>query len=279
MSRQTTISAEWQPLLRALGGISSLVQQLDMKQSTFYRATRGQVGFPPEKRDAVALLCELHGVANPLLHAPSPWARDLTSLRLLADAMARGFPAGEQTLERLRKAYPEAQLAKLAESPNTPEAIRRAANLVRGVADAPNPVSSELPEPPAATAEVPPTDGLAWGAVARESGAREAALELLVFLDPLLEDLPAAREPIVSEVRRASLAVLTSLAEASVCTSPPPRRRALRRAQRATAQCQALFEVIVRLRLIERPQASVGESMLVDLASCVEDEALDSCPP
>lgn len=126
MARPTTISKAWRALLDRAGGVVALCNTLDMTGSTFYRATRGMIPFPEDKRNALEILCELYELPNPLEAGPKPWNRDLTPLRLLGDAMSRGFPASPRIVSRLKQSYPTEQLIRLAEGEDTPEAILRA---------------------------------------------------------------------------------------------------------------------------------------------------------
>lgn len=126
MSRKTTLSKEWRELLDTVGGINGVCDALGMSQSTFYRASRGQIEMPPDKKEALQILCDLYDLKNPLKTTTLPFARDLIPLRLMGEAMAKGFPPAGRTLERLRETYPVEQLVALAEGDDTPESILRA---------------------------------------------------------------------------------------------------------------------------------------------------------
>lgn len=131
MARPTTLSKEWRQVLDMAGGITALCSSLGVTSSTFYRASRGLIELPEEKRNALEILCELCEIPNPLDTAPRPWSKDLTALRLLGDALARGFPAGgARAIEKLRKIYPVEQLTRLAEGEDTPEEILRAVTVL-----------------------------------------------------------------------------------------------------------------------------------------------------
>lgn len=126
MSRNTTLSKEWRELLDVVGGISGVCDALGMSSSTFYRASRGQIEMPPDKKEALQILCDLYDLKNPLKSTVRPFARDLVPLRLLGDAIEKGFPPAPRTIERLRDTYPTEQLIALAESDDTPDTILRA---------------------------------------------------------------------------------------------------------------------------------------------------------
>lgn len=130
MARPTTLSKEWLGLIETVGGINGVCDALGVSQSTFYRAARGHNELPEEKKHALEILCELYELPNPLVNGPKPWARDLTPLKLLGDAMAKGFPPAPRTVERLRGMFPTEQLVKLAEADGTPEVILRAVALL-----------------------------------------------------------------------------------------------------------------------------------------------------
>lgn len=126
MAKPSTLSPEWSELIATVGGITSVCEALGMPQTTFYRASRGRVRFPEEKREALDILCDLYGAKNPLESQPPARAKDLSPLGMLGDAVAQGFPPAARVIEKLRKMYPEEQLLELAESDATPERILRA---------------------------------------------------------------------------------------------------------------------------------------------------------
>ncbi len=128
MSRKSTVPKEWKKLIDTVGGIEAVCLALPMAQSTFYRATRGLVKWPADMDDALADLCKVYDVPNPLANAMAAQARskDLRPLRMLGEALENGFPPATRTLAKLRMQYPEKQLVELAESDGAPETILRA---------------------------------------------------------------------------------------------------------------------------------------------------------
>lgn len=125
MARKSTLSKEWTELMDACGGINGICEALGMSPSTFYRASRGHVELDDDKKAALEILCDLYRCKNPLKATPKAWARDYTPLRLLGEAIEKGFPPAKRTLDKLREIYPTDQLIKLAESEGTPETILR----------------------------------------------------------------------------------------------------------------------------------------------------------
>lgn len=129
---KTRLGREWQPLLDAAAdaagknsnALAYIRDALGISQTTFQRATRGQSPWSPDVISALAVLCDMLDVPNPLESAPAA-ARNtnLTELHLAGLALERGLPLSSRQLDRLRAAYPVAQLVELAEADETPATV------------------------------------------------------------------------------------------------------------------------------------------------------------
>jgi hypothetical protein len=129
--RPSTVPTHWRELVDCAGGTAALGEALGMPQSTFYRALRGIAPFPEDKKLTLEILCELYDIKNPLEHiGPLSRHKDLGPLRVLGEAIAKGFPPADRTLAKLRLLYPEHQLLELAEAETTPEEILRAVTVL-----------------------------------------------------------------------------------------------------------------------------------------------------
>lgn len=128
------MGAAWDALVNAVREDAEKVKQspldyirdaLDMSQSTFYRAARGMQPWTDSQRNTLEVLAELFDVANPIETSPQR-VPTLVPLRMLGEALERGFPPADRTLHKLRVMYPEPLLLRLAESEDAPENILRA---------------------------------------------------------------------------------------------------------------------------------------------------------
>lgn len=134
MSRKSTMTPEWDALVNAVRFEAEKVKQspldyirdaLDMSQSTFYRAARGMQPWTDQQRGTLEILADLFDAPNPVEATPRR-IPTLVPLRMLGEALERGFPPADRTLQKLRAMYPETLLLRLAESEDAPENILRA---------------------------------------------------------------------------------------------------------------------------------------------------------
>ncbi len=121
MSRKRTLPKAWEAVVNAVGTLDQVAEMLDISPSTFYRSTRGLTKWPAERLAALEVLCDVYDVDNPLESSSLAVARskDLRPLRMLGDALSRGFPVARRQLAKRLKQYPQVQLIELANSDNT----------------------------------------------------------------------------------------------------------------------------------------------------------------
>jgi len=129
MSKPTAAPKAWNELLDIVGGSAEFCEAIGISQSAWYRVCRGEIPFPAVQRAALEILCDqyetTHTAEQLIATLPRPRAKDLTQLRILGEAIERGFPVSAREIERLQAIYPEYQLNELAESDGTPPTIMR----------------------------------------------------------------------------------------------------------------------------------------------------------
>lgn len=126
MIRKPIRSAAWDPIIEALGSADAVCSALGLSKTTFNRIRRGVAQYPVDKIPELDVLCELKDVESPL-EATQSRSRNLKPLRLIGEAIERGFPVSPSEVERVRGLYHLDQLIQLAESDDTPP------NVLRGV--------------------------------------------------------------------------------------------------------------------------------------------------
>lgn len=77
-----------------------------------------------------------------------------------------------------------------------------------------------------------------------------AALDFVVLVDPLLEDLPSGRGYLALQLRKAAASIVSNVAEGAGELSPKQKRRFYRIARRSGTESAAQLDILLRLELI-----------------------------
>ena len=77
-----------------------------------------------------------------------------------------------------------------------------------------------------------------------------AALDFVVLVDPLLEDLPPGRGYLALQLRKAAASIVSNVAEGAGEFAPKEKRRFYRIARRSGTECAAQLDMLLRLELI-----------------------------
>jgi len=78
-----------------------------------------------------------------------------------------------------------------------------------------------------------------------------AALDFVVLVDPLLEDLPPGRGYLALQLRKAAASIVSNVAEGAGEFAPKEKRRFYRIARRSGTECAAQLDILLRLDLID----------------------------
>jgi four helix bundle protein len=95
----------------------------------------------------------------------------------------------------------------------------------------------------------------------------QAAIELVVLIDTVVEQFPKGRAYLVDQLQRAGTSVPLNIAEGAGEHSGNEKCRFYRMAKRSATECAAIFNVCSRLNLIEELKYSKVRDLLVRIVS------------
>lgn len=104
----------------------------------------------------------------------------------------------------------------------------------------------------------------------------QAAIELVVLIDHVIENFPRGRAYLADQLHRAGTSVPLNIAEGAGEYSPDEKSRFYRIAKRSVTECAGIFDVCRRLRLIEETQYSKVRELLVRIVSMLTKMAQPS---
>lgn len=93
------------------------------------------------------------------------------------------------------------------------------------------------------------------------------ALEFVVLVDPLVDDLPPGRGYLVTQLRKASSSIVSNIAEGAGEFSPDEKRRFYRMARRSGTECAAWLDILRELKLIDSATHHTATEPLVRIVS------------
>lgn len=94
-----------------------------------------------------------------------------------------------------------------------------------------------------------------------------AAIELVVLIDNVVEQFPRGRAYLADQLRRAGASVPLNIAEGAGEHSGSEKSRFYRMAKRSATEYAAIFDVCLRLKLIEEPKYSKVRELLIRIVS------------
>lgn len=94
-----------------------------------------------------------------------------------------------------------------------------------------------------------------------------AAIELIVLIDDVVENFPRGRAYLADQVQRAGTSVPLNIAEGAGEYSSNEKSRFYRMAKRSATECAAIFDVCLRLKLIEEPKYVQIRQLLIRIVS------------
>lgn len=95
----------------------------------------------------------------------------------------------------------------------------------------------------------------------------EAALELVVLISHLVEQLPRGKAYLADQLQRAGTSVPLNIAEGAGEHSSNEKARFYRMAKRSATECASIFDVCRRLRLFPENQYMEGRELLLRITA------------
>jgi len=95
----------------------------------------------------------------------------------------------------------------------------------------------------------------------------EMALDFLVLAHDVIERLPRGRGHLADQLTRASTSIVLNIAEGAGKFSGPDKRRYYLSAAGSTAECAAIFDVLLRLRLVAEDRHRTAKELLDRMAA------------
>ncbi len=97
--------------------------------------------------------------------------------------------------------------------------------------------------------------------------AYQAALDMVVLIDQVIEHLPKGRAYLSDQLQRAGTSVSLNIAEGSGEYSSSEKGRFYRMAKRSATECAGIFEICDRLNLIEETRYLKARELLIRIVS------------
>ena len=91
----------------------------------------------------------------------------------------------------------------------------------------------------------------------------QASIDLVVLIDQVVEHLPRGRGYLADQFQRAALSVPLNIAEGAGEYSSSEKGRFYRMAKRSATECAGIFDVCLRLQLIDEEQHKKGRELLI----------------
>lgn len=95
----------------------------------------------------------------------------------------------------------------------------------------------------------------------------QAAIELVVLIDKIAEQLPRGRAYLVDQIQRASSSVVLNIAEGAGEFSTNEKNRFYRMAKRSATECAGILDIGRRLNLIEERSIINARGLLLRIVS------------
>ena len=95
----------------------------------------------------------------------------------------------------------------------------------------------------------------------------QAAIDLIVLIDQVVEHLPRGRSYLADQLQRAGTSVSLNIAEGAGEYSGSEKGRFYRMAKRSATECAGIFEICDRLELIEEGRYLKARELLIRIVS------------
>jgi four helix bundle protein len=95
----------------------------------------------------------------------------------------------------------------------------------------------------------------------------QAALELVVLISNVVEQLPRGKAYLSDQLQRAGTSVPLNIAEGAGEHSPSEKTRFYRMAKRSATECASIFDVCQRLQILNDNQYTKGRELLLRIVA------------
>ena len=105
-----------------------------------------------------------------------------------------------------------------------------------------------------------------------------AAIELIVLIDSVVKNFPRGRAYLADQVQRAGSSIPLNIAEGAGEYSTNEKNRFYRMAKRSATECAAIFDMCLRLNIIEKPKYLQIRQFLMRIVSMLIKMSKSSTP-
>lgn len=95
----------------------------------------------------------------------------------------------------------------------------------------------------------------------------QTSIDLVVLIDGIIEHLPRGRGYLGDQFQRAALSIPLNIAEGAGEFSSSEKSRFYRMAKRSATECAGIFDVCIRLKLIEEEQYKKGRELILRIVA------------
>lgn len=95
----------------------------------------------------------------------------------------------------------------------------------------------------------------------------QVAIEFVVLVDEVVEHFPRGRAYLVDQLQRAATSILLNIAEGAGEYASNEKGRFYRMAKRSATECAGIFDIAIRLKLIEEGQYKKTRELLLRIVS------------
>jgi len=106
----------------------------------------------------------------------------------------------------------------------------------------------------------------------------QAAIELVVLADKVIESLPRGKSYLVDQLQRAVTSVPFNIAEGAGEYAGNEKNRFYRMARRSATECASIFDVLLRLELIEEVHYSNSRELLMRIVAMLTKMVQNKIP-
>ena len=95
----------------------------------------------------------------------------------------------------------------------------------------------------------------------------KASIDLVILIDEIVERLPRGRAYLVDQIQRAGSSVPLNIAEGAGEYSSNEKIRFYRMARRSVTECAGIFDICLRLRLIDEVEHKKARDLLLRIVA------------
>lgn len=95
----------------------------------------------------------------------------------------------------------------------------------------------------------------------------KVAMEFVILIDEIVEHFQRGRAYLVDQLQRAGTSVLLNIAEGAGEYASNEKGRFYRMAKRSATECAGIFDICLRIKLIEEKHYKQGRELLIRIVS------------